>query len=105
MRLSDSELAGLVHATESIESTFTDIRLDARRSGPVDGQSVGHDSRVIGETVETLIEEGHLGGYVSGYRNLLSVFDPRRQKASPFVVRSSADLFDTSDSAAIYLDR
>ena len=103
--LSEPEQAALVLATESIESTFGDLRLNAQHSGPVDNAATAEDSPVFGETAERLAAQGRLGGYSSEYRNLLALFDPERQTTGPAFVSSTLDLFGTAESAGLYLDR
>lgn len=103
--LSDPELATLVLATESIESTFPDLRLNTQHSGPVDNATAAEDSPVFGETAERLATQGRLGGYSSEYRNLLALFDPERQATGPSFVSSTVDLFGTAESARLYLGR
>ena len=103
--LSEPELAALVLATESIESTFAALRLNAQHSGPIDNAAAADDSPIFGQTAAGLADQGRLGGYSSEYRNLLALFDPERQTATPSFVSSAADLFDTAESATLYLDR
>ena len=99
--LSESELAALVVATESVESTFPGLRLNAQDSSLLDSPA----SPVMGESSGGLAAQGRVGGHSNEYRNLLVLFDPESQATSPFFVSSTVDLFDKAESARLYLDR